>query len=66
MIDNINSNLTQICFYESYIDAKIMSNLCIKFLLKVTTKLDRVHIDLYRLFSNIFPHKIFYIWTVTN
>lgn len=46
IVDDIDSNLTKICFCESYINIKITKNSSIKPILKVTTKLNRLYIDL--------------------
>lgn len=46
IIDNINGDLTKIYFCELYISIKITRNLGTKSMSKITTKLDRVHMDL--------------------
>lgn len=46
MVDNINSDLTKICFYESYFSAKITKNLSSKLMSKITTKIGKVYMDL--------------------
>ena len=46
IVDNIDSNLIKICFYESYISAKITKNPSSKSMLLVTTWIGRVHMDL--------------------
>lgn len=38
MIDDINSDIIKICFYELCISAKITQNLSTKFMLEVNTK----------------------------
>lgn len=46
MVNNIDNNHTKICFYESCIGVKIMSNSNIKPRLEVISKLDKLYIDL--------------------
>lgn len=66
MIDNIDGDLTKVCFCELCINAKIMQNLNSKPMLKVTTKIVRVYIDLWGFFPDIFLKKNCYICTATN
>lgn len=53
IIDDINGDPSKIYFCESYISSKIMRDLSKKPVLKVTTKLGRVNIDLWGLSTNI-------------
>lgn len=66
MIDDIYGDPTKICFYELYISIKIIRNLSIKAISKVTTKLGKVHIDFWGSFSNISLERNCYIWTATD
>lgn len=45
IIDNIDGNLIKICFYESYINIKIIRNLNTKFMSKIITRLNEIHKD---------------------
>lgn len=45
MIDNIDSNLSKICFCKVYIEAKILKNLSKKPISAMTEKLKKVYID---------------------
>lgn len=53
IIDDINGNLTKICFYESYISAKITQNSSTKLISEIIIKLNRIHMYLSRHFSHI-------------
>lgn len=46
MVDNINGDITKICFCELCISAKILQNLSTKPILEIITKWDSIHIDL--------------------
>lgn len=61
LVNNIDNDLTKTCFYKLGISAKITKDLSTKFMLKITTKLSRVHIDLWKLSPNIFLKRNCYI-----
>lgn len=61
IVDNINGNLIKICFYKSYISTKIKKNLSTKLISKITTKLDKIHINFCKFFSNILLKRNCYI-----
>ena len=46
IVDNIDGDPTKICFYASYISAKIMQNPSSKPMSEVITKIDKMHMDL--------------------
>lgn len=46
IVDNINSDLTKIYFYELYIRVKIIKNSNTEPILEVTSKLSRLHMNL--------------------
>lgn len=54
MVDDVNSDPTMIYFCKSCINAKITRNSSIKFMSEVTTKLGRMHIDLWEPSFDIF------------
>ena len=66
MVDDIDGNPTKICFYNSCISIKIMQNLSTKPISEVSTKLDRVHVDLWGPSSNIFLKENRYRWTAID
>ena len=61
MVDNIDGDPTKICFCESYISAKIMQNPSNKPISEVTTKMNRVYIDLWGPFPDISLEKNCYM-----
>lgn len=66
MVDNINGNLTKICFYKLYINVNIIQNLSIKLISKLITKLGKLYINFYKPFFDIFSKKNYCIWTVID
>ena len=61
MVANIDSDLTKICFCESYISAKITQNSSSRPMSEVTTKMGKVHIDLWGRSPDIFLERNCYI-----
>ena len=66
MVDDIDDDPTKICFCESCICAKITIHPSMKPMSKVTTKLGRVHMDLWGPSPDISLEGNCYMWTVTN
>lgn len=54
MVANIDSDQTKICFCKSCISAKITQNSSSRLMSEITTKMGRVHMDLWGLSPNIF------------
>lgn len=46
IVNNIDGDLTKICFYKLYINIKIVKNLCTKPMSDIITKPYRVHMNL--------------------
>ena len=66
IVDNINGNLTKICFCELCISAKKTRNPSSKPMLEVTIKMGRVYMDLWGSFPNISLERNCYMWTTTD
>ena len=66
MVDNIDGDPTKICFCESCISAKITRNPSSKPMSEVTTKMGRVHMDLWGPSPDISLEGNRYMWTATD
>ena len=65
MVNVIEDDPTKIRFCESCISTKITKNSSTKSMIEVTTKLNRVYIDLWRPSTHISLKRNCYMWTVT-
>lgn len=66
IIDDIDNNLSKICFCGLYISLKIIENLSKKRISELITKLGKVNMDVWESSLNISLEKDCHIWTATN
>lgn len=66
MVDDIDTDLSKIYFYESCISLKIMQNPSKKSISEVITRLGKIHIDLWKPSLDISLKENYYMWTATD
>ena len=66
MVDDIDGDPSEICFYKANIEVKITRNPNKKPILTMTEKLERVHIDLWGPAPDISFQENWYMWIANN